>query len=334
MNWRNFLFTMGVVSLAGCAVEEDMFNMTPSIIPQNQSNLYTLTMALKNGYGGRRKSPEDVLQPYVVVDGERREMMQHPDGNNVFVYDYHFDGIGKIPYYYEVEYVTSRRGRSRQSKTKLFFTTVTNKYIFALDTNRGPIGARVSLVGCGLAQTDQVIFGDRAVESECPSTGAIEFTVPAVDCGCEYEVCLLSNGKKLPAGNFFVDISNLHCSSESIYLRPGESQLLVFMLDNPAPSEGLSIKAETDIPDDIIMPDIQFMAGERTVSVNITGGDYAAKGTLVLSADGVKSLEIPVEVSGPPQSQIPPAQSQTPPSEVSATPPFDGVSADNDVVVL
>lgn len=324
MSLRKFLFTIGAVTLAGCAVEEDMFNMTPSVIPQNQSNLYTLTMALRNSYKGRQRITDDSLQPYVVVDGERREMMQHPDGDNVFVYDYRFDGIGKIPYYFELEYVTNKRRRLRQSKTQLFYTTVTNKYIFALDTNRGPVGARVSLVGSGFAQTDQVMFGDRMIESECPSSGAIEFTVPAVDCGREYEVCLVTNGKKLPAGNFFVDISNLHCSTESIYLRAGESQLLVFMLDNPAPAEGLSVKVETDIPDDIIMPDVQFMAGERTVSINITAGDYAAKGTLVLSANGIDSLEIPVEVVGPAQQ----GQAENKPE------PQEEVSIDRDVVVL
>ncbi|MDR2201070.1 MAG: hypothetical protein LBN94_03110 [Puniceicoccales bacterium] len=282
------------IFLAGCD-EGHICNMTPSIMPQNQSNMYTITMAVQGTSG-------DILQksirPYVVINGEKHEMQKHPDGNNIFVYDYRFYDVGIIPYYFELMYTTNRNGniRERLSKSELHRTTVSSKYIFALDANRGPIGARVNIVGCGFGKNDKVRMGGRIISSNWLSSGAIGFTVPPMKCDREYEVFLLSNRDEFLAGTFFIDRSNLYCSSDFIRLGNGESQRLVFMLDNGAPEDGLELDITTDIPESIIMPEVRFKAGERTVSVNIKGTDRSAKGILFVHASGFTSLEIPVEI--------------------------------------
>ncbi|MDR1590950.1 MAG: hypothetical protein LBR92_03070 [Puniceicoccales bacterium] len=298
MNWLlrigKVFFITGLLFLVGCD-GNNICNMTPNVITQNQSNIYTLTVAVRGLNNGIvRKN----IKPYVVVNGEKHEMKKHPDGNNMFVYDYHFNGIGTIPYYFEVVYVGTRNGipREKIAKSDLFSTAVTDKYIFALNANRGPVGATVNIVGYGLTRADKVRFGGRTLSANWLSSGAIEFVVPSVECDSEYEVYLLTNRKELLAGTFFVDESVLHCSTDFIRLANGESQRLVFMIDHPAQEDGVEVEITTDIPDNIVMPEVHFMPGERTVSVNITGGEDAAKGTLFVRAKGYSSLEIPLEI--------------------------------------
>ena len=101
------------------------------------------------------------------------------------------------------------------------------------------------------------------------------------------------------------------------------------MLDNPAPAEGLAVNVTTDIPDNVIMPEVTFMGGERTASVNITGGEEPAKGTLFISARGFSSLEIPIEVGNPTEVNNNYHPAPTRPSEAITT-----QSIDNDIVVL
>jgi hypothetical protein len=300
MNWSSHIskifFVMGALFLAGCD-SENICNMTPCVMPQNQSNIYTLTMAIRGMDGDVSQKS---IKPYIVVNGKKHEMKKHPDGNNVFVYDCHFYGIGTIPYYFEVVYEISRNGgiREKIAKSELFNTTVTDRYIFALDANRGPVGVTVNVVGYGLTRADRVRFGRRTVPTNWLSAGAIEFVVPPIECDNEYEVYVLAHRKELFAGTFFVDASILRCSTDSIRLANGESQRIVFMLDHPAPEEGIEVEITTDIPDSIVMPEVHFMPGERTVSVNITGSEESAKGTLFARAKGFSLLEIPLEVGG------------------------------------
>jgi hypothetical protein len=298
MNWLlhigKVFFIAGSLFLAGCE-GDNICNMTPSVIPQNQSGIYTLTVAIRGMEGS---VVQKNIKPYVIVNGERHEMKKHPDGDNMFVFDYHFNGIGTIPYYFEVIYGVTRNGGAREktAKSNLFSTVVTDKYVLALNANRGPVGASVSIVGSGLARTDKVRFGRHIIRANWLSEGAIEFVVPPVECDNEYEVYLLANQRELLAGRFFVDASVLRCSTDFIRLANGESQRLVFMLDRPAQDGGVEVEITTDIPDSIIMPEVHFMPGERTASVNITGGENAAKGTLFVGAKGYSSLTIPLEI--------------------------------------
>ncbi|MDR1303314.1 MAG: hypothetical protein LBJ81_01685 [Puniceicoccales bacterium] len=288
------LLLAAAMGLGGC-MEEDICNMTPNVMPQNQSHMYTITMGVRNSDG-------DILQktikPYVVIDGEKHGMQKHPDGNNIFVYDCPFPDLGTIPYYFELIYEINRHGTIREkiAKSELYHTTITNKYIFALDANRGPVGAPVNIVGCGLGRADRVRVGGRMVASEWLSAGAVEFRVPPMDCDREYEVYLLSGRKEFFAGTLFIDRSNLQCSSDFIRLNSGESQRLVFMIDQAAPADGIELAVTTDIPNSIIMPEVRFSAGERTASVNIRGSEEAGEGTLFVGAKGFRPLEIPVEV--------------------------------------
>jgi hypothetical protein len=291
---NKIIFLAMTIFLGGCA-EENICNMTPNVMPQNQSNIYTITVGVRGADGGVLQK---TIRPYVVIDGRKREMEEHPDGNNIFVYDHRFYDIGTIPYYFEVVYEIHRNGSIREkiAKSELYNLTITNKYIFALNANRGPVGAKVNVVGCGLGKNDRVRMGGRIIPANWLSAGAIEFTIPPMNCDREYEVFLLSNRRELFAGTFFIDASILHCSSDYIRLNNGESQRLVFMLDQAAPEGGIAVDVTTDIPESIIMPEERFMAGDRTVSVNIRGSDQSDKGTLYVNAKGFTSQEIPIEI--------------------------------------
>jgi hypothetical protein len=289
-----FLFGTGAIFFVGCA-KIDICNMTPGVLPQNQSKLYTVTMALNVL---NSSVAQKTIKPLIVVDGQRHEMQQHPDGNNVFIYDCRLDGIGIIPYYFEVPYEAraNRRGKlyADVAKSGIFQTEVAAKYIFALDANRGPVGARASVLGCGLTEIDRVRFGNCSVPVKCLSAGALEFVVPLMEYNREYNVYLLSGEKKFLAGTFFIDPCTIRCSVESIHLACGEKQRLVFEIDNPAGSH-IDFDVRTDIPNSIIMePVIHFNPGERTASIDIMGSEVSGEGKLSINADGFTSLEIPV----------------------------------------
>jgi hypothetical protein len=322
------LLLSAAIFFGGCA-EEDICNMTPSVVPQNQSNKYTFAMGVQGTDGNILQKS---IQPYVVINGERNKMKQHPDGNNVFVFDYRFDGLGTIPYYFELGYEVNRHGTTRTKSTKsdLYHTTITNKYIFTLDANRGIIGTRVSVVGYGLSRDDRIRIGERILPTKWLSTGVIEFTVPPMECDREYEVSLLANRKEFPAGTFYIDPSNLYCSSDFIRIDNGESQRLVFMLDQAAPEDGIDLDIVTDIPNDVIMPEVRFLPGERTVSVNITGGEQSAKGTLFVNAHGFSPLEIPIKIGDGHMDEVASDDTAHQPYSQQPIPSSD----DDDVVVI
>ncbi|MDR1366966.1 MAG: hypothetical protein LBJ13_03630 [Puniceicoccales bacterium] len=338
-------FMAGTLFLAGCG-KENICNLTPKMMPQNQSSIYPIVITIR-GTGGNVTCKS--IEAYVVVNGERHKMEKLSD--STYGCDYCFHDTGKIPYYIELAYRRNRNGNTQEKviKSDLFYMEIVPKCVVMVIPSRGPVGTSVNILGHGLTQADRVRFGKYMVQANWRSTGAIEFSVPAVKCDAEYEVCLLcpkANRKELVAGTFFVDESMLRCSTGFIRLANGEGQRVVFMLDHPAPINGVKLDVMTDIPDCIIMPEVYIESGARTVSVNIAATEESGQGTLFVHADGFSSLEIPLEVgnvknfdatsendseagySQPPQRYSQPSQRISVEDEVSVK------NEDSDVVIL
>ena len=320
----SILGAIGVLFLAGCESTE-ICNMTPTLVPQNPSNKYTITMSVR-GFDG------DILQqsicPYIVINGEKHSMELHPDGNNVFVYDCTFNGVGKVPFYFELIYETNRNGmiRKKMHKSDLFTLSVSDKIVLAMNCSRGPVGTTVGIMGCGFNKADKIRLGDKIVPSVFNSNSSIEFSIPSIPCDRDYDVFLISNNKEFLAGTFHVDPAALRCSTDFIRLMNGESVSVLFMLDRAAPEGGLNLNISTDVPDSVIMPEVCFPAGERSCSVTVSGSDVSGKGTLFVGMEGFNSLEIPVEIGD--------ISAEMKSESSSRDQPLLPVNVDDDVVIL
>ena len=90
-----------VLFLSGCA--KSVKNLTPSEFPQNPSNIYTLSVEVreKKDLGVVKGS----LRPKVVIDGESRLMTPSPLGDHIWDYEYKMpSGRRNAVYYYDIEY--------------------------------------------------------------------------------------------------------------------------------------------------------------------------------------------------------------------------------------
>jgi hypothetical protein len=228
--------------LDGCSSTSMMNDMTPHRVPRNQSEIYTMTMAVNKSNNDLRKKG---LKPYVIVNGERHEM-RSSDSDNIFYYDYKaLDDVTEMPYYYELiqEVVDPKDGQVSKiiEKSKLFNLAINDKYILTMDCERGPIGAKVCILGSGFSQRDMVRVGGVSAKVESVSKGAIEFIIPLMEAEISYDVILISNGNRLFVGKIFVDISELSTDVDSITLDNGGKMTVSFFINHDAPERWCAV---------------------------------------------------------------------------------------------
>jgi hypothetical protein len=229
---RFALLFVGLI-LGGCA--SIINDVTPGRMPKNQSRIYTMSMSInKTGSELAKKG----LKPYIIVNGERHEMKN--TGGNIFEYDHKVpDEVSEIPYYYELVSETSGDNNVTYSrsveKSKLFNLSISDKYIMTLDCKRGPVGARVCILGSGFSQRDMFRIGRIPARVNSISKGVMEFTIPFIDAETSYDIILVMDNKKIFVNRFFVDISTLSTDVDAIRLNNGEKMLVSFFIDHDAP---------------------------------------------------------------------------------------------------
>ena len=81
----------------------------------------------------------------------------------------------------------------------------------------------------------------------------------------------------------------------SLLLETGKRGTVAFSLPEAAPTNGLTLRITTDIPDSIIMPEALIPAGERSINVPMEGGE-PGNGSLFLEAEGYQLITLPVSV--------------------------------------
>jgi hypothetical protein len=165
-----------------------------------------------------------------------------------------------------------------------------------LEVNRGPVGARVSLLGRGFSTQDVIYFDNVPTRTVYESPNSLSFYVPALDAGRNYQVMLGSASGNSPVGTFRIDASSLTVAPTALTLRAGETQNLTFSVPNPAPAGGLLLDVTTDVPECVIMPEVIVPAGQTSLSVQVQGGK-PGRGTLFLRGYGAGEVTIPVTVT-------------------------------------
>ncbi len=282
--------------MSGCG--QTIRNLTPTEIPMNPSNIYTLSLQIPEIEEG---IVEGTLNPQVVIDGRARPMSRSPQGDNIWEYEFAMppDRTNAV-FYYDIEYdklvlgVSRPRSLTIPSDGLLKFSLI-NRYVISLAANRGIVGSTIGLNGSGFRPSDQIFVGNTLATSVYYSPNALGFYVPHLPASQNYEVVLRGVRGDITVGSFRIDPAELQVLPASVSVVSGERSTLIFSIPTEAPAGGLPIYITTDIPDSIILPEIVIPEGSKSTSVILEGG-IPGIGVLAVEADGYSDLEIPIEV--------------------------------------
>lgn len=279
--------------IGGCASQ--ITNLTNEEVPRNPSGIYTLTMKTNVEEG---KVVEGSYQPRIVIDGETYPMVPAGIGGNTYDYEYRMPpGREEARYYYLLEWQEDTRGkiRDREAQSPLQQLKIIDRYVIQMESQRGPVGAEIPIVGRGFSEADTVVFGGYEAQTQYYSPTSISFIVPPVDAGQAYPVEVHSGTNVYFGGSFFVDQAEFMVRPSSVEVASGDRALINIAIPNPAPAGGLLVDVTTDVPESIIMPEVVIPAGKRVIAVPMEGG-APGSGNLYVGAPGFDEITVPVTV--------------------------------------
>ena len=296
-SWKRVLAvatTTFALFLAGCG--STIVNMTSDTIAENPSSIYTITARVKPN---ETELVKGSLKVQIVIDGQIHPMVKSPLGDGLYEFDYRMPaGRTDATYYLLVNYA-SQRGElvfPVEEFTELRTIKLTNRYVYTLEAVRGPIGARIAIVGRGFTPQDVVYLDSVPARTVFESPNAIAFAVPAVPAGRAYAVSLNNGTTSQQVGSFRVDGLSLDVAPSSLNLTTGGRATLTFSLGSPAPEGGLLIDVSTDVPASVIMPEVIIPAGATTATITVQGGQPGS-GNLFVTGAGNGEITVPVTVS-------------------------------------
>jgi len=296
---RKILFglgaSLGLALLSGCD-SVVLTNLTPASLPENPSQIYTVTLRVTPKVGSIVPGS---IKPHIVIDGQNYPMNLSSLADGLYEFDYQLPaGRDELAYYFLVNYATETNSvqTPHDAYTELTHAHIVHRYVLALEVNRGPVGARVSVLGRGFTPQDIIYFQDSPTRTVFESPNALSFFVPALEAGHNYRVMLGSTAGNSPVGTFRIDTSTLSVTPTALTLRTGERQTLTFTVPNAAPPGGLLLDVTTDVPECVIMPEVVVPAGQSSVTVTVESGKPGS-GSLFLKGYGNGELTIPVTVS-------------------------------------
>ncbi|WP_269523481.1 IPT/TIG domain-containing protein [Coraliomargarita parva] len=295
---RIFLLALTSSLLLTSACSVRMANMTPATVPSNPSGLYTLT--LKADIANKAIDPR-TLVAYVVIDDEKHMMSRSELGGAFFDYDYDIpDTRTNARFYYIVNYrlktLNGEPGELRELISQEHELNLIDRYSISLDADRAPVGTELAVLGRGFKSGDIVYIGGTEASTRFISSNSLRFKVPALQPG-SYYVEIHSGDRVDPAGMLRVDKGlPIRVIPESLELKPGEKQVIVFALEDAAPYGGLYLDVTTNIPQSVIMPEVLIPEGQRTVNVTVEGGTPGKGELYIRSQRNNGELSIPVRV--------------------------------------
>ena len=285
---------LGLVLLTGC--DMTLTRITPDSLPENPSQLYTITL---RATPKARSIIKDSITPLLVIDGQSHKMNKSPMGEDLYEFDYQLPGgRDEMAYYFLVQYQfdTSVRPHSQVMYTEIFHTKIARRYVLSLEVNRGPVGARVNVLGRGFAAQDTVYLDNQPARTVYESPNSISFFIPAVPASRNYKVMLGGTSGNSFVGTLRVDPSNVQVFPTSLTLHGGEVQNLTFTLPYTATAGGLLLDVTTDVPESVIMAEVVVPAGQSSVSVPVQGGKKGS-GNLLLKGYGPSGeILVPITV--------------------------------------
>jgi hypothetical protein len=296
---RKFLAWLGALLalalLAGCN-NVVLTNLTPGSLPENPSQIYTLTLRVTPKFKSVDRAS---IAPHIVVDGQNFAMTKSALGTGLYEYEYKLPaGRDEIAYYFLVDYQYDSNGTLQQGEayTGIAHAKIVRRYVLSLEVNRGPVGARISVVGRGFTPQDVIYLDNTPVRTVFESPNALSFYVPGLPAGQNYKVMLGGASGNSPVGTFRIDASSVTVSPASLNLHSGERQPVTFTVPNAAPPGGLLLDLTTDVPESVIMPEVIVPDGQNSVTVTVEGG-RPGRGSLFLKGYDAGEVTIPVSVT-------------------------------------
>jgi hypothetical protein len=285
---------LGLALLSGCETVT-LTDLTPKSMAENPSHIYTFSLRVTP-----RSTTVTGISPQIVVDGQSHSMKKSALGEGIYDFEYQLPaGRDQMAYYFLVNYAVEGNGTQtpQETYTKVEQIQIVRRYVLSLEVNRGPVGARISVLGRGFTQQDVVHFNGTPARTVYESPNAVSFFVPPLEPSRNYQVTVNGSAGNSPVGTFRIDATTVSVSPTSLTLRTGERQSLNFSLPNAAPPGGTLLDITTDVPESVIMPEVIVPQGQNSVSVTVEGGKPGA-GNLFLKGFGQGELTIPVNVTG------------------------------------
>ncbi len=284
---------VGLALLAGCETVT-LTNLTPASMPENPSQIYTFSLRVTP----RSNSvPASSVVPHIIIDGQNHAMKQSPIGEGIYDFEYQLPaGRDEVAYYFLVNYGVEGTVNPHEAYTDVAHVKIVRRYVLSLEVNRGPVGARISVLGRGFTPQDAINFNGSPARTVFESPNAISFFVPPLEANRNYQVTLNSAAGNSPVGTFRIDPSSVTVFPSSLALRTGARQMLTFTLPNAAPPGGTLLDVTTDVPESVIMPEVIVPQGQNTVSVSVEGGK-PGNGTLFLKGFGSGEVTVAVTVT-------------------------------------
>ncbi len=281
--------------LTGCD-DVRITSLTPDSLPENPSHIYTITVRITTH---TKRLVAGSVRPQIVIDGRNFPMQPSALGGGIYEFDYQLGpGRTEFAYYVLASYQldTDQGSGQREAYTGVQRVNIASRYVLSLEAHRGPVGARISVLGRGFSPQDVIHLDDMPARTIFDSASSLSFFVPAVEANRNYNVSVQGSSGRTMVGSFRVDPSNLSVTPSSLILQSGEVRTLTFTLPSAAPTGGLLIDVTTDVPDSVIMPEVVIPAGSNTLTINVQGG-AAGTGSLYLRGFGAGELNVPITVT-------------------------------------
>jgi hypothetical protein len=292
--WPGVIALLMLSLLTGCD-EVKITNLTPTQLPANPSNIYTFSAEFEPKSSG---FIDGSMKPQIVIDGQIHDLAESPLGPEIYEFDYQIPpGRTEVSYYFLATFLLEFNGRvnKRDAYTPITTSRLTNRQVLSMIANRGPVGARIGVVGQGFTAQDVVTLNGQPTRTVFESTNALSFFVPAVAPGRNYSVAVAGPTGSQAVGTFRVDPLGIEIFPAQLDLVQGQTQSLTFTLPQPAPRGGLLLDITTDAPESVIMPEVEVPAGSNSVTVPVTGG-RPGSGNLYLTGFGGGEIAIPLNV--------------------------------------
>ncbi|MDB6128794.1 MAG: hypothetical protein JWM35_2690 [Verrucomicrobia bacterium] len=286
---------LALALLSGCE-SVVLTNLTPASLPENPSQIYTFTLRVTPKVSTITAGS---IKPHVIVDGQNYAMNKSSLADGLYEFEYQVPaGREELAYYFLVNYEVEINGTPtlREAYTDITHARIVHRYVLSLEVNRGPIGARVSVLGRGFTPQDVLYFDSTAARTVFESPNALSLFVPALEANRNYRVTLNSPAGNSPVGSFRIDPSNVSVSPASITLVTGQRLPITFNVPNSAPPGGLLLDITTDVPESVIMPEVVVPQGQNSVTVTVEGGKPGT-GSLFLKGYGAGEVNVPVTVT-------------------------------------
>lgn len=277
--------------LTGCNVT--ITNLTPDTVPQNPSQIYTITASFRPARNVQVAS----VQPRIIIDGQAYPMTKSNVNGDVWDFDYQLPaGRADASYYFICNFKTEGQTDTpaQEVYSELQHMKIAGRYVIRSEATRAPVGSRVSVLGAGFTPSDVVYFDQTPTRTVYESPSSLSYFVPPVTPGHTYQISVRGGGEGLDVGSFRVDPINFLVSPGALFLKTGEQQALTFSIPTPAPAGGLLINVTTDVPASVIMPEVMVQPGQTSATVPVQGGKPGTGSLFFKSSAGDSSISISV----------------------------------------